>query len=788
MTVDLTFSVENDWGSGFTGKLVLEPQVTLDGWTVTFDANFEIAELWNGTIANRSSDGRYTISSKDWNSTVAPGDRIAIGFNGRAAGSPQVSQVQIDSPSLTPTNSPVADGSSGADATPDPSLTPPQGETPDGAPSEPSPMEPSQEPATALEFDVVNQWPNGFTADMSVQPDSAVEGWSVVVETAFEITNIWNAKITDRTAIAGGYRYTIENAAWNGAISDGGQASFGFNGAGAATAPEAIAFNGGAISSPTSPTPDAAPEPAPEPTAPEAGPPPEPQPPVQPDPSDVETPGGADGEVTGDGEGGTPSPEGPELENPPPGPDISPDTDTAGGSTTGINYGEALQKSLLFYEAQRSGPLPEDTRIEWRGNSALRDGADVGIDLTGGYYDAGDHVKFGFPMAASMTMLSWGALEYREAYASSGQLDEVMEAVRWGTDYLLKAHISENGQTEAFYGQVGDGNVDHAYWGSAEEMTMDRPAFKIDAANPGSDLAGESAAALAAASMLFRGSDPAYADRLLDNAKQLYAFADEHRGKYSDAIPNASSFYNSWSGYQDELAWGATWLYKATGDQAYLDKAQAAYQGLSRYTQTWDDKSYGTAVMLAQETDNPRYQQDVESWLDWWSTDGGVAYTDGGLAWVDQWGSLRLSANTAFLAGVYGDSVNDPNGRYTDFSEQQIDYILGENPSNFSYMVGFGENSPQQPHHRGSHGGGWDTFNSSAPNANILYGALVGGPASPNDGDYQDKRSDYIRNEVALDYNAAFTGALARQYDQFGGDPLTDAELNALPGINTDGN
>ncbi|MGB3613057.1 MAG: glycoside hydrolase family 9 protein, partial [Elainellaceae cyanobacterium] len=78
---------------------------------------------------------------------------------------------------------------------------------------------------------------------------------------------------------------------------------------------------------------------------------------------------------------------------------------------------------------------------------------------------------------------------------------------------------------------------------------------------------------------------------------------------------------------------------------------------------------------------------------------------------------------------------------------------------------------------------GWDSVSSDAPNANTFYGALVGGPASPDDGDYRDDRSDYIRNEVALDYNAAFTGALARQYSEFGGSPLSDAELNALPGI-----
>ena len=75
-------------------------------------------------------------------------------------------------------------------------------------------------------------------------------------------------------------------------------------------------------------------------------------------------------------------------------------------SSGSLNYGEALQKSFLFYEAQRSGALPADNRIAWRGDSALNDGQDVGLDLSGGYYDAGDHMKYSFPMAAAMTMLS----------------------------------------------------------------------------------------------------------------------------------------------------------------------------------------------------------------------------------------------------------------------------------------------------------------------------------------------------------------------------------------------
>jgi len=452
-----------------------------------------------------------------------------------------------------------------------------------------------------------------------------------------------------------------------------------------------------------------------------------------------------------------------------------------------FNYGEALQKSNLFYYAQRSGNIEANNPFSWRGNSALNDGADVGRDLSGGYYDAGDHVKFGLPMAASMTMLSWGAIEYRSGYEKIGQLDETLSNIKWGTDYLLKAYDDKGTATVAddvFWGQVGNGGIDHAYWGSPENMTMSRPSYKVDAQNPGSDVTGETAAALASASIVFRATDAAYADLLLDKAQQLYQFAEQYQGKYSDSIADAANYYNSWSGYQDELAWGAVWLHKAIQaaggtDTTYLSKAETYYNGIG-WTQDWDNKTSGTAILLARETGKTQYKQDVERWLDSWADpNGSVQKTSGGLAWLAQWGSLRYAANTAFLAGIYGDTVNDNGGKYTSFAESQINYILGDNPRNSSYMVGFGENSPQNPHHRAASG----TTNIADPNPNkyTLYGALVGGPTSANDLAYNDRRTDYTANEVALDYNAGLTGALARMTDRFGGQALT-----AIPGVNLD--
>jgi Glycosyl hydrolase family 9 len=62
------------------------------------------------------------------------------------------------------------------------------------------------------------------------------------------------------------------------------------------------------------------------------------------------------------------------------------------------------------------------------------------VDLVGGYYDAGDHVKFGLPMAFTVTMLSWSMIEFGEEIAAAGQYQHALEAIKWGTDYFIKAH------------------------------------------------------------------------------------------------------------------------------------------------------------------------------------------------------------------------------------------------------------------------------------------------------------------------------------------------------------
>ncbi|XXG61389.1 hypothetical protein AAC387_Pa05g0018 [Persea americana] len=465
----------------------------------------------------------------------------------------------------------------------------------------------------------------------------------------------------------------------------------------------------------------------------------------------------------------------------------------------GHDYGQALSKSILFFEAQRSGFLPSNQRVNWRADSGLQDGKASGIDLVGGYYDAGDNVKFGLPMAFTITMMSWSIVEYGKQLAASGELSHAMEAVKWGTDYLIKAHPEPN----VLYGEVGDGDNDHYCWQRPEDMTTDRRAYRIDTNNPGSDLAGETAAAMAAASMVFRHSNPAYSNELINHAKQLFEFADKYRGKYDSSIMAAQKYYRSYSGYGDELLWSAAWLYGATNNEYYLNYLgtngdSLGGTGWAMREFGWDVKYAGAQVLVSKflmqgkashySAVFERYQQKAESFMCacLGKADQNVQRTPGGLLYYQRWNNLQFVTSASFLVTVYSDylissgkSLQCAAGSVAasdllTFAKSQMDYILGDNPRATSYMVGYGSNYPHQVHHRASSivsikvdptfvscKGGYNTwFGRKESDPNLLVGAIVGGPDAYDN--FADERDNYEQTEPATYNNAPLLGILAR--------------------------
>jgi len=135
--------------------------------------------------------------------------------------------------------------------------------------------------------------------------------------------------------------------------------------------------------------------------------------------------------------------------------------------------------------------------------------------MVGGYYDAGDNVKFNFPMAFTTTMLAWSVVEFGGLMGSEQK--NALDAIRWGTDYFLKSTKFPN----IVVAQVGNPNADHDCWERPEDMDTPRTSYFLTPKKPGSELAGEIAAALAASSMAFRTTDASYSKILLSRAIQV---------------------------------------------------------------------------------------------------------------------------------------------------------------------------------------------------------------------------------------------------------------------------
>jgi len=312
----------------------------------------------------------------------------------------------------------------------------------------------------------------------------------------------------------------------------------------------------------------------------------------------------------------------------------------------------------------------------------------------------------------------------------------------------------------------------------------ERKSYALSTSNPGTEVACETAAALASASMVFKDSDPAYSATLLRHAIELYEFGDTYRGLYTAQgnIPAVGTYTSN--GFEDELTWGALWLYKATGDAKYLQKAEAEYtQPDFLWSVVWDDKSYGNMVLLSIITGKQTYINDAERHLDWWQPGGGISYSPGGQAHLTQWGSSRHAMNASLTALIYSDNVNtSKKQQYHDFAVGQINYILGDNPNNRSLVTGFGVNPPSKPHHRGQHASWSRSSANPVESRHTMWGALMGGPAASNDVFVED-RDDFQANEVAVDYNACYQGVLARMVMEFGGSSIPNFPPVETPGL-----
>lgn len=520
----------------------------------------------------------------------------------------------------------------------------------------------------------------------------------------------------------------------------------------------------------------------------------------------------------------------------------------AGDAASGFdaNFAKLLQYSIYFYDANMCGTdVSENNQLNWRGDCHTYDAqvpmdtehtnlssafltankdyldpdGDGFIDVSGGFHDAGDHVKFGMPENYSAATVGWGYYEFRDAYAATGQDAHVETILRYFNDYLMRCtFLDDSGDVVAFCYQVGDGDIDHAYWQAPEIDTMDRPAFFLTGDKPQTDYVASAAASLAINYLNFKDTDEAYAAKSLKYANALYDFARDHEKELSDNGDGPKQYYSS-SKWQDDYCWASAWMYKITGDHAYLEEIYPYYDYYAApcYVYCWNDMWGGVQCVLGEivsemypnfideykEAAGKSPYEEMDCWasvkeaLDTYMSGGIGEISPQGYFWLNTWGSARYNTAAQLIAMVYDKYTNNNQpSKYSDWAKGQMEYLMGNNdityqeridanaeaenngnPAPYSadelhgprcFIVGFNDVAAAYPHHRAS--SGLSKCEDTKPQKHVLVGALVGGP--DNKDLHNDVTKDWIYNEVTIDYNAAFVGASAGLYHFYGTDAM----------------
>ena len=418
------------------------------------------------------------------------------------------------------------------------------------------------------------------------------------------------------------------------------------------------------------------------------------------------------------------------------------------------DYYEALALSLYMFDANACGTDVDENPLTWRGNCHTYD------QYPGGYHDAGDHIKFNLTMGFAGSSLAMADYLNPGVFEKAGCKDHLIAILRRNADYLMSTtQLSGDSVTEIAH-VVADGNADHAIWSSPEVQDYPRQVYKLTAGNNNSAVCGEMAAALAGTAYVVKDSDPAYAETCLKYAKALVDFGKNHVGNNKEGL---NGFYDTEEQYQDEIALAEAWLWicgagsKPTmvpeGGGKYSDGA-----GYDGYRYCWNKVFQGYAALMYKATGESIWSTELQTEI---NKQGGLRV---GTYNGDGWGAARY--NCALQMSGYAVANGDPNNEYATAGKWQMDYILGDNPTGYSFLIGYGDKWPTHYHHRAANPGNGDPQQN--PEAKyVLYGALVGGIDAS--GQYEDKTDGYQYTEPAIDYNGCFVLACAGLANLYGG-------------------
>jgi endoglucanase len=449
-------------------------------------------------------------------------------------------------------------------------------------------------------------------------------------------------------------------------------------------------------------------------------------------------------------------------------------------------YAQPLQNALSFYRTERDGPqfissplrtaaahLNDASAGTYLTPRVRADGSFRGdltalgatVDASGGWWDAGDYLKFVQTTSYAVDLLLIGVRDFpAQMGAAAGASDFTAEA-RFGAEWLLRMW---DDSTRTLYYQVGVGTGnrstagDHDVWrlpqsddtfGGSDpryRYIRNRPVFR--AGPPGSpispNLAGRDAAALALAYQVFRHEDPAFAERCLIAAEHIFDLANV-RPKHHLLTAVPFGFYPERQ-WRDDLELGATELagaLSAAPVPAGLSHSDAGYylSAAASWAHQYIVKARGSSESLNLYDVSGLAHYELYRALVRAGSPAGLAVTP-----------AQLLANiSAQLQSAVAQSPSDPFGfgfpwntadtashgsglsvvaseydqlagsrAYAAWSSRWLGNVLGANAWGSSFIIGDGSTFPHCPQHQVANLAG--SLDGSTP---VLAGAVVEGPA-----------------------------------------------------------
>ncbi len=462
--------------------------------------------------------------------------------------------------------------------------------------------------------------------------------------------------------------------------------------------------------------------------------------------------------------------------------------------------------AIAFYYHNRSGieiEMPYAGEKRWaRAAGHLSDkavecksglGCKGSFDVSGGWYDAGDHGKYVVNAGISV----WTLLNFyertqavggdTEAFAD-GKLsipeqnngaNDLLDEVRWELEFLLKMQVPSA----------------HERWGGMafhklhEDAWSGIPLAPGDAKEPRflhrpSTAATLNLAAVAAqAARVYQSTDPAFAKRCLAAAERAWTAAQKTPDLLAPGDDNVGGGPYEDKVLDDEFYWAAMELYLTTGKGAYEQAAKGKHfgkvsgpgadQGGQMSPMNWQQvASLGTLSLAvagtkrapaAAKAARAEVVEVARAHAESIATQGYRVPLAPNAAGNYPWGSNSLVLNNALLLGLAYDFSRDP--AFLDATVEAFDYLLGRNPVWQSYVTGYGANPLENPHHRfwalqadEAYPGPPPGIVSGGPNSSIQdpYAQASGLGGCPAQRCFVDHIESWSTNEIAINWNAPF--------------------------------